>query len=412
MRFLHIADLHFGKSIHGVSLLDRGDQPAWTERFLALADQLRPDAVLIAGDIYDRSAPSGDAVTLLDRLLTGLVALELPVLLVAGNHDSGQRLAFASGLLARQKLHIAGVLPEGGRLERVQLSDAYGPVDFWLLPYVFPAAVAHALGDDSIRDYDTAMRRLLEAQELDPSRRNVLIAHQNVTCGGQEGTRGGSETMIGGVGQIDCGVFDAFDYVALGHIHAAGFIGRESIRYAGSPLCYHFNETRQPTKGPVLVTLEGKGSAPRFETCPIPALHPMRELRGAYEKLQKEALEDPRKGEYLRIVLTDRRVTPEISAFFRGAYEARDSIVMELVSEFEQFGAAPDAPAAVEGRSVEELFADFYTERSAGTPPEEPDQQLLCYAGELLRQAPAQQIPEPGEIDKLLMYLLEQEGRA
>ena len=412
MRFLHIADLHFGKSIHGVSLLDRGDQPAWTERFLALADQLRPDAVLIAGDIYDRSAPSGDAVTLLDRLLTGLVALELPVLLVAGNHDSGQRLAFASGLLARQKLHIAGVLPEGGRLERVQLSDAYGPVDFWLLPYVYPALAAQALGDAEIRDYDTAVRRILAAQPVDFSTRNVLIAHQNVTAFGQEAERGGSESMVGGVGQIDYTVLDGFDYVALGHIHAAYPVGREAVRYAGSPLCYHFNETRQAAKGPLLVELGAKGEAVKVETLVIPPLHPMREIRGACEEIRDAELSDPRRGEYLRVVLTDRRVSPEIAAFFRELYQGRDSVLMELCSEFTQFSGAAGAPERgdVEQKSIEDLFGDFYAERSGGTPPADADAQLLTEAGELLCRADPHAAPAARDVERLLDYLTKQEA--
>ena len=189
MKFLHLADLHLGKTIAGVSLLESGDQPRWVEDFLALAAETAPDAVLIAGDVYDRSAPSGDAVQLLDRLLTGLAGLHIPSLLVAGNHDSGQRLAFAGDLLKKQQVHIAGMLPPGGALEHVTLEDAYGPVTFWLLPYVFPALAAQALGDESIRDYDTAVRRLLAAQKIDFSQRNVLLAHQNVTCGGAEAPR-------------------------------------------------------------------------------------------------------------------------------------------------------------------------------------------------------------------------------
>ena len=203
MRILHLADLHFGKSIHGVSLLENGDQGYWVERFLELADAQRPDAILIAGDVYDRSSPSGEAVELLSRMLTGLAERKIPVLMVAGNHDSAQRLAFAQPMLARQGLYISRPLFGSDQLEKVTLRDEYGPVSFWLMPYVYPALIARTLGDESLRDYDTALRALLARQNVDFRERNVLIAHQNVTCGGQEGTRGGSETMIGGVGQID-----------------------------------------------------------------------------------------------------------------------------------------------------------------------------------------------------------------
>lgn len=411
MRFLHISDLHFGKSIHGVSLLESGDQPYWVEHFLELAASVRPDAVVIAGDIYDRSSPSGAAVALLDRMLTELTGLGIPVLLIAGNHDSGQRLAFASGLLARQDLHIAGVLPPSGELTHVTLADENGPVTFWLMPYVFPALVAQVLGDESIRDYDAAVRRLLAAQDIDFSARNVLVAHQNVTAGGAEAVRGGSESMVGGVGQIDYTAFDGFDYVALGHIHASYPIGRESVRYAGSPLCYHFNETRQAPKGPVLVTLGAKGAEPAAETLAIPALHPMRELRGAWEELRDRELASDGRGEYLRVVLEDRRVTPEIAAFFHDLYAGRGSILMELVSEYRAFpgtAGAPDA-ADVRDKAVEELFADFYAERCGGDALSERDAALLRFVGEQQRHAPQQTAPDAAAVEKLLAFLEKQE---
>jgi exonuclease SbcD len=406
-----LADLHLGKSIHGVSLLDNGDQPAWTARFLELCGELRPDAVLIAGDVYDRSAPSGDAVQLLDRLLTGLAERGIPVLLVAGNHDSGQRLSFGGSLLARQRVHIAGILPEGGALERVTLEDEWGPVDFWLMPYVFPALVARALGDESIRDYDTAVRRLLAAQEIDFTRRNVLIAHQNVTHAGAEAERGGSESMIGGVGQVADDAFDGFSYVALGHIHAAGSVGRPGLRYAGSPLCYHFDETRQPPKGPLLVTLGAPGEEPSAETLRIPPLHPMRELRGSREQIWSELQADTRCGEYLRAVLTDGRVTPEIGDLFRGLAQSRDSLLLELASDFRPF-PAENTELSRPGREtpVEELFAGFYAERRGGeeAPPE--DLELLRFAGERLRHREASGETLQRDIEALLAFLTEQEA--
>lgn len=412
MRFLHLADLHFGKSIYGTSLLENGDQRVWVDRFLALSETLLPDAVVIAGDVYDRGAPSGDAVQLLSRMLTGLSELSIPVLLCAGNHDSVQRLSFLSPLLAREGLHISGAL-ESPLLSHVTLSDAYGPVTFWLMPYVFPALIARALGTESFRDSGEAVKALLAAQPIDYSRRNVLIAHQNVTAGGAEAVRGGSESSVGGVGQIDYTVFDGFDYVALGHIHATGSVGREAVRYAGSPLCYHFNETRQPAKGPVLVELGEKDAPIHTETLVIPPLHPMRELRGTYEELRAAELAEPRQGEYLRIVLTDRRVSPEISAFFHDLCASRGSVLMELCSDYTQFtgDAGPLSRGDVEQKSVETLFSDFYTERSGGTPPTDADAALLDRAGELLRHAEAHISPTAQDIEKLLDYLTKQEAQ-
>ena len=413
MRFLHLADLHFGKSIHGVSLLENGDQGRWVERFLEKAEELRPDAVLIAGDVYDRSAPSGDAVELLSHMLTALSERGVPTLLVAGNHDSVQRLAFARPLLERAGVHISPRLSASPELSRVTLRDEYGPVTFWLMPYVYPALVAQTLGEEGFPNSDAAVRALLARQPLDPAERNVLIAHQNVTAGGVEAQRGGSESMVGGVGQIDCSAFDAFDYVALGHIHAAFPVGRETLRYAGSPLCYHFDETRQPAKGALLVEMGAKGGAIRVETLHIEPLHPMRELRGSYEELRDGALADTGRGEYLRLVLTDRRVSPEIASFFRELYESRGSVVMELESEHSAFHGetAGLSSHAVREKSVEELFSDFYTERNGGVPPTDQDAELLRFAGERLRGADIHTEPTAADIAGLLAFLTEQEGR-
>ena len=416
MRFLHLSDLHLGKMIHGVSLLENGDQPYWIDRFLELTEELKPDAVLIAGDVYDRGSPAAAAVEQLSRLVEGLAARGICVLLTAGNHDSGQRLAFARDLLARQNVHIAGTVDR--ELIHVTLSDAHGPVTFWLMPYVFPAAVAKVLEDDTIRDYDTAVRRLLAAQEIDSGVRNVLIAHQNVTAFGRESERGGSESTVGGVGQVDYSAFDAFDYVALGHIHAAGAVGREGVRFAGSPLCYHFDETRQPEKGPLLVEMAEKGAPLRIETLHIPPLHPMREMRGTYDELMSSEPDSTTRGEYLRLIVTDKPLTPEISSYFRGLAEARGSILMDQVSEFNRFTNIPDVPGrdAVREKSTEELFADFFRERSGGEEPGEDDLALLAEAGELLRNAPPDPrqatVADPALTGALYDYLMKQEADA
>ena len=415
MRFLHVSDLHLGKTVGGVPLLE-ADQPWWADRFLELVDETRPRAVLIAGDVYDRSAPSGPAVSLLSRLLTGLAERGVEVLLVPGNHDSAERLSFAREVLARQRIHIAGALTR--ELTRVRLEDEHGPVDFWLMPYVFPALVAGALGDETIRDYDTAVRRLLVSQPLDPAARNVLVAHQYVTAGGAQPELGGSESAIGGVGEIDYTAFDAFDYVALGHIHAACSVGRDAVRYAGTPLCCHFNETRQAPKGPLLVQLGEKGAPPVIVRRLLPPLHPMREARGDFETLRETELARRTRGEYLRYAITDQPMTPEISAFFHGLAAQRGSVVMECVSEFRRFttaGAGPDAEAARE-KPIEALFADFFAERCGGEQPDEADAALLHEAAELLRNAPEDEpgrvAPDPAQTDALLRFLLRQEGEA
>ena len=419
MKFLHLSDLHFGKSLHGVSLIDNKDQEYWKDRFLEKVDELQPDAIVIAGDIYDRSAPSGEAVELLDSLLTGLEHRKIPVMMVAGNHDSGKKLAFAGDILAKQNVYIAGTL--GRELSHVTIpeKDGSGEVTFWLMPYLFPALVAEKLGDDSIGDYETAVRKLLEQQEIDFSKRNVLVAHQNITADGKEVERGGSESAVGGVGQVDYRVFDGFDYVALGHIHSSYHVGRREVRYAGSPLCYHFDETKQPEKGPLLVEMGEKNTQISIQPQIIKPLHPMREIKGTYEELREKVEKGREKGEYLRIVVTDRRITPERAEFLREIFRKRDSVVMELVSECREFGAAADVSGkyGTEEKSMEEYFAELYRERKGGAEPAERDADLFRFAAELVQNADmtdkSEKIREEAmekDADRLLDYILGQEA--
>lgn len=433
MRFIHLADLHLGKSLHGVNLLESGDQPVWVDRFLALAADVRPDAVLIAGDVYDRGAPAAGAVELLSRLITGLTALGIAVLAVPGNHDSAPRLAFGRELLARAGFHPAPPLRAPGLLTRVTLTDEHGPVDFWLMPYLFPALAAEALGTE-LRDYDAAVRAVLAAQPIDPARRNVLVAHQNVTAGGVESERGGSESAVGGVGQVEYTAFDAFDYAALGHIHAGFPEGRPAVRYAGSPLCYHFNETKQPAKGPLLVELGAKGSAPSLTLLPIEPLHRLRALEGPYEALRAEltgsvpaqrgAEEAGRlpalptqdeglpatRGDYLRITLTDRRVTPELAEDLRALCEARGGLLMELRSVWQEAqGEAALRASALREQGLAELFAEFCAQRS-GTEPGEAELALLRKAAALAERADHRLEPTEEQLEQLLRAAREEVG--
>jgi exonuclease SbcD len=287
MKLFHLADLHFGKCIHGYSLIEMGDQPFWVEQLLKKADELKPDVVLISGDVYDRAVPSKEAVNLLDKLLTGLSKRHIPVLIISGNHDSGSRLAFADKLLCNQGVYIAGDVV--ANIKCVTLQDDYGPVHFWLVPYLFPAAINVVFGRDDLKDYDSAMRTLLEKMQINPEERNVILSHQFVVAGGEKPAMGGSETTVGGIGQVDVSVFDGFDYAALGHIHNAQRMGREEVRYAGSPLAYHFSEANQK-KGLTVVELREKGSVTvSLENLPI--LHQMCEITGTMEEIVNASLQ-------------------------------------------------------------------------------------------------------------------------
>lgn len=385
MKFLHVADLHFGKTLLGRSLL--ADQRDWAGKFVSLVKKIRPDAVVVAGDVYDRAAPSGEAVELFDRFLSDLCPAggNLSVFVVAGNHDSGSRLSFGAELLARERLHIAGRTER--KMKRVVLRDAHGPVCFRLMPFTFPAAIRAALGEednpDFPRGWTEAVARYLASQEVDPAARNVLVAHQNVSCNGRAAEPGGSETMVGGVGGVDAAAFADFDYVALGHIHKAQAVGRETVRYAGSPLCYHFDEARWPDKGAVLVELGAKGEVSARQI-PIPPLHPLRVAEGAYEDLVAAEAANPARGECVKAVLTDRRVDPASAEALRALFAGKGSALLEIVSSFSPFaGSAAAAPGAgAAERPLADKFAAFWTALHAGAEPDDATLAVIRKAAE------------------------------
>jgi exonuclease SbcD len=333
-------------------------------------------------------------------------------MLIAGNHDSGQRLSFGKEILSRHSLHICGRLGENGEMEHITIEDESGPVTFWLCPYIFPSLVAAKLNDDTVRDYDSAMRRLLERQNIDTSVRNVLVAHQNVVANGQPAEFGGSESIVGGVGEIDYTAFDCFDYVALGHIHSAYHVGRKEVRYAGTPLCYHFNETRQQNKGPILVELGKKGDKPKADTMIIDPLHRMRAISGAYDEIVASEKTSDAEGEYISINITDRRLTPGISVFFRDFYASRSSILMELTSSFHTTGSGTRAiDRNIEEKGLDELFADFIRFRE-GNELDEGEADTLRKAVESMQSHDGESVAGDEVIGTFVDLLLGREVKA
>lgn len=406
MKFIHIADLHFGKSIHGVSLIDNHDQSYWAEQFIELVKNEKPDAVLIAGDVYDRSAPSADAVELLDTFLTKIAEQNVPVLIISGNHDSGKKLSFASKLLEAKQVYISGSI-SNGNIKCVKFDDEYGTVNFWLMPYIFPALVADALDDNSIKDYDTAVRKLLENQNINFDERNVLVAHQNVMANGIPAERGGSETMVGGVGEINYTAFDGFDYVALGHIHSAQPMGRQTVRYAGSPLCYHFSELKKPNKGPVIVELSEKNSDPKIEPKLIEPLHPMREIKGCLADIIKNETESENKNEYVKVVLTDEMIPENAQPQLKAIFDSKSSILMELSRERRNtYTETLDSSSEVENRTIDEMFCEFYNSKTDSLP-DEKQMEIISFIVEQINRNSEKSIDE--DVEKIVDFVLEQE---
>ena len=282
MKVLHVSDLHIGKRVNGMSMLD--DQRYILRQILDIAEKHQVSVLLIAGDIYDKASPSAEAVTVFDAFLTDAVAAGLRVLAIPGNHDSAERIAYAQGLLEKQGVCLPPVY--AGEVERVELEDEHGPVEFWLLPFLKPGDVRRFFPDEEIGDdYSAALRVVLGAYAIDQGKRNVVLSHQLVTAYGTAPDRADDEIKLGGMDNVDVSVYDAFDYVALGHVHRPQRVGRDTVRYSGSPLKNSFSEARYG-KSVALVELREKksgdevGECVSFELIPLVPLHDVREIRG------------------------------------------------------------------------------------------------------------------------------------
>ena len=380
MKLFHLADLHFGKCFHGYSMIEMGDQPFWMEELLKKTDEMKPDGVLIAGDVYDRAVPSKEAVRLFDEFLTEFAKREIPVFLIAGNHDSGSRLAFGDKLLCKQGVYIAGEIKR--EVAHVTMQDGFGPVHVWLMPYLFPAAVNVVLDRDDLKDYDSAIRALLEIQNINSKERNIILSHQFVIAGGEKPTMGGSETTVGGIGQIESSAYDAFDYVALGHIHNAQRMGREQVRYAGSPLCYHFSEANQK-KGLTVVELEEKGNV-RISIEEIPVLHPMCELTGTLDEILEA---DVKKNRYVKVILRQECFPPQTVELLREHFAKKECILMEVARDLSSKNRKNTVEELqnIQNLSLEELFLDFYSYQYEGDLPEENLGDLITFVAEQSR---------------------------
>ncbi len=351
MKFLHLADLHLGKRVNGFSMLE--DQAHILRQILAILDDEQPDGVLIAGDVYDKSVPSVEAVGLLDGFLTELRARGVPVLLISGNHDSPERLAFGGRVMDSCGIHISPVYD--GALAPVTLHDAFGPVHVWLLPFVKPAHVRRWFPDADIESYTDAMAEAVAHMDIDTAARNVLVTHQFVTGGARSGSE---ELSVGGTDNVDSGVFAPFDYVALGHLHGAQHIGRETIRYAGSPLKYSFSEARQH-KSVTVVTLGEKGDV-QVRTVALTPLRELREIRGSYDELTARSFYEHTtyRSDYLHLILTDEQDVFDAISRLRTIYPYL--MTLDYDNARTRAAGGMSVPAETERRTPLELFEALY----------------------------------------------------
>ena len=399
MKFFHLSDLHIGKQLHHYNL--RADQEHILSEVLSYAETIHPDAILIAGDIYDKSVPSGEAVSLFDDFLTRISKIEpaIPVLIIAGNHDSAQRLDYASRLLGSHHIHISGKAPEteDEHLKKITLTDEHGPVNFYLLPFLKPGYVRGLCGRELPESYTDAVKAVLEREDIDFTERNVLLSHQFYTGNGEAPETCDSELLsVGGIDNVDISAVRDFDYVALGHLHGAQRVGMDHIRYCGTLLKYSVSEAGQE-KSLHVVELGAKGEPVHVEKLPLHPLRDVRKLRGNLADIIAQAAETrqadisqreralqqtdisrresvlqqtdvPRQNDYVSVTLTDEidpyKPKEQLEKVYSHILEVRtDNERTRKKLEFSEEEIRIEDPLSV--------FADFYREMQGREMTEE-----------------------------------------
>ena len=370
MKFIHTADLHIGKSVCEHSMLD--EQRFILASILDVVKREKPDAFLVAGDVYDKSVPSAEAVAVLDDFLVRLSETGTKVFMLSGNHDSAERIAFGGRLMANRGVYMSPVY--SGAFTPVTLKDESGEVDVWMLPFVRPATVRACLESDEDRaqvtDYTSAMRMAIAQMKLTAGRRNVLLAHQFVT--GAE--RSDSEENVGGLDNVDASVFEGFDYVALGHIHkpqnvAKDEAGMARVRYSGTPLKYSLSETSHK-KSLTVIELGVKAEIGlaniHVREIPLTPEHDVREIRGTFAELvspefQRKQLADGFKlDDYVYVKLTDENDVPDAALKLRGIYP--NLMMLDYDNERTRNQKIVVGEGKAEQKTPMELFGEFFSD--------------------------------------------------
>ena len=367
MKLIHLSDLHIGKRVNEISMIE--DQEYILYQILQIIDDEQADAVLIAGDVYDKSIPSAEAVTLLDDFLCRLAQRNIPVFLISGNHDSPERLAFGNRLMEDRGVHISPVYD--GNVASISLEDDYGVVDFWLLPFLKPAHVKRYFPDAGIESYTDALRTAVAHMGMDSAKRNVLLTHQFVTGAA---TCDSEEISVGGSDNVNASVFADFDYVALGHIHGPQNIGSNKIRYCGTPLKYSFSEEHHH-KSVTVVELGPKGQL-ELKLRPLTPKHDLRSIRGTFAELTDKAFYgNTVTDDYLQIILTDEEDVPEAIGKLRVIYPNLMKLTYDNTRTRTNriIGSAED----VKRKSPIQLFEELYESQNNQPMSEEQHQFAL-----------------------------------
>jgi exonuclease SbcD len=330
MKIFHLSDLHIGKQLNGYSLKE--NQEAVLNQIVDYGLAHHPDAILICGDIYDKTAPSGEAYTMFGNFLEALSGIkpQISVLIIAGNHDSPERLSYASAFLERHNIHLS-VFPPRNReeyLKKVVLRDENGPVNFYLLPFLKPGYVRQLFPDNQPDGYESAVRTVLERETIDARERNILLSHQFYAAGNKDPETCESEQaviMAGGLDRVEADLLSAFDYVALGHLHGSQKVGKASVRYSGTPYKYSVSEENHK-KSVTVVNIGKKGEEPEFEFLPLRGIQDVRRERGTLSEILKRATEENR-HDFVSVTLTDEeepyRVRERLEEVFDHLLELR-----------------------------------------------------------------------------------------
>ncbi len=309
MRLFHLSDLHVGKIVNSYSIID--DQKYILNCIINEVKVKKPDGIIIAGDLYDVPAPSVAAVTLLDSFITNLTVLGVKLYIISGNHDSEERVAFGSALMENSGVYMAK--PYKGSIYKVTENNGDIPVNIYLLPYIKPRGLRSIEGFEDVDNYDQLMRKVIARENINRDESNILVSHQfvtgSVTCDSEE-------MSVGGLENIDSDAFDAFDYVALGHIHGPQYVGKNRpgdkgtiIRYCGTPLKYSFSEVKHK-KSITMIDIDGKNI--KIEEIPLIPLHDMAELRGTFEEIMRDDFRpEVKSDDYVKIILTDEQEIPD-----------------------------------------------------------------------------------------------------
>lgn len=354
MRIIHLSDLHIGKRLNGFSMIE--DQEYILTNIINIIDEQNPQAVIIAGDVYDKPYPPAEAVELFDRFLSRLAKRNLKVFVISGNHDSAERIAFGSSIMDKSGVYMSPVF--AGKVEPVVLEDEFGKLNFYMLPFVKPTHVNRYYEGREAKSYTEAIKLVVDDMKLNTSERNILITHQFVTGSLRSESE---EISVGGSDNVDSCVFNDFDYVALGHIHKPQKCGREVVRYSGTPLKYSFSEANDE-KSVTVVEMKGKGET-ELTFIPLKPKHDLVEIKGKYDEIiRRDFYENTTYGEdYLHITLTDEEDVPDAISKLRVVY--KNIMKLDYDNTRTRHMGNISGASDVENKSPLELFEQFYQEQ-------------------------------------------------